>query len=130
MAEPMPTKPPPFLKYASKIARCASVRGLAMPVLRNTTARYASNPAAVNSAPTAAGAGAVTVKSPLLAALLIAARPAGVAGSVLLVTTSTFAGAAGFGFRFADAVAGATRARLARAKPRVLLLPILLLLVV
>ena len=38
-AEPMPTKPPPFLKYASKFARCASVSGLAMPVFRNTTAR-------------------------------------------------------------------------------------------
>ena len=39
IAEPMPTKPPPLRKYASKTARCASVSGLAMPVLRNTTAR-------------------------------------------------------------------------------------------
>ena len=51
-AEPMPTKPPPFLKYASKFVRCASLSGLAMPVFRNTTARYASSPAGVNSAPT------------------------------------------------------------------------------
>ena len=39
IAEPMPTKPPPLRKYASKFARCASVSGLAMPVFRNTTAR-------------------------------------------------------------------------------------------
>ncbi len=39
IAEPTPTKPPPLRKYASKALRCASVSGLAMPVLRNTTAR-------------------------------------------------------------------------------------------
>src|ERR1700712_4838413 len=95
-----------------------------MPVFRNTTARYWSRPAAVNSAPTAAGAGAVTVKLPSLAAELIAARPAVVSASCVLVTTSTLAGAAGFGLRFACAAVGATRARLARARPK-LLLPIL-----
>src|SRR4051812_46189980 len=98
-----------------------------MPVLRNTTARYWSRPAGVNSPPTAAGAGAVTVKSPLLAAALIAARPAVVTGSVVLVTTSTLAGAAAAAFGLADAVAGATRARLNRARPRSLLRMLLLL---
>src|SRR3954466_7790402 len=99
-----------------------------MPVFRNTTARYASSPAAVNLAPTSAGAGASTVKLPSLAAELMAARPAVVPASCVLVTTSTLAGAAAFGGRFfAEAVAGTTRARLARARPK-LLLPILLLL--
>src|SRR3954471_6261242 len=95
-----------------------------MPVFRNTTARYASRPAAVNAAPTSAGAGASTVKSPLLAAWLIAFRPAVVSASCVLVTTSTFGGgAASAGRLFADATAGdASRARLARARPQVLLL--------
>src|SRR3954453_3124340 len=86
------------------------------------TARYGSRPAAVNLEPTSAGAGASTVKLPSLAAWLIAFRPAVVNASCVLVTTSTLAGAAAFGGRFfAEAVAGTTRARLARAKPRLLL---------
>src|SRR3954466_2962486 len=95
-----------------------------MPVFRNTTARYASSPAAVNFAPTSAGAGASTVKSPLLAAWLIAFRPAWVTASLVLVTTSTLgAGAAFAGGFLADAPAGSVnRARLAKATPRPLLL--------
>jgi hypothetical protein len=46
----------------------------------------------------------------------MAARPAVVTASLSLVTTRTFAGAAAFGFRFADAVPGAARAKLNRAR--------------
>src|SRR4051794_30799908 len=90
-AEPMPTKLPPFLKYASKLVRCASVSGLARPVLRNTTLRYESRFAGVNCAPTSAGAGAVTTPA-LPTAVVIALTPAVVNASEVLVTTSTLYG--------------------------------------
>ena len=89
IAEPTPTKPPPSRKYSSKAAWLAAVSGLAMPVPRNTTAPYCSRFAAVNCAPTSAGAGAVTVKPPLAAAAWIAATPAVDTSSWALVTTST-----------------------------------------
>ena len=65
----------------------------------------------MNSAPTAAGAGAVTVNASPAAAALIAAKPALVSASSVLVTTSTFGGAAAEALGFADAVAGRTAAR-------------------
>ena len=93
-----------------------------MPVFRKTTARYESSFSGVNSAPTAAGAGAVTVNASR-AADLIALMPAVLKASSVLVTTSTLYGSAGAALgAFADAVAGRTRATLARARPRLLLL--------
>src|SRR6476620_3659920 len=52
---------------------------------------------------------------------VMAAIPAAVSASVVLVTTSTLYGSAAAALIFADALAGTTRPRLNRARPSVLL---------
>ena len=58
-------------------------------VLRKITVPYCARFAGVNSPPTAAGLGAVTVKPPLAPTAWIAAMPAAESSFSALVTTST-----------------------------------------